>query len=59
MDEPIPSYEHYRHFGSGQTQATLTLEPGEHTLQLLVGDLNHIPHEPPVMSERITIEVTD
>ncbi len=45
------------HFGAGQTQTTLTLEPGEHTLQLILGDHLHIPHNPPVVSEQITITV--
>ena len=45
------------HFGKGQTQTTLTLEPGEHTLQLILGDKFHIPHMPPVISEKITITV--
>lgn len=45
------------HFGLGQTQATVTLEPGEHTLQLMLGDHLHVPHNPPVMSEKITITV--
>ena len=57
MGQAIPSDEHYRHFGGGQTQVTLELEPGEHTLQLLLGDQNHIPHEPPVYSEVVTIHV--
>ena len=57
MDKPIPADERHIHFGGGQTQTTLELEPGEHTLQLLVGDHLHIPHEPPVMSEKITITV--
>lgn len=57
MDEPIPADEQHIHFGGGQTQTTLELEPGEHTLQLLVGDHLHVPHEPPVMSEKITITV--
>jgi hypothetical protein len=55
--QPIPANEHYRHFGGGQTQTTLKLTPGTHTLQLLLGDRNHIPHDPPVMSKRITIHV--
>lgn len=55
--QPIPSNDHYRHFGGGQTQTTLELAPGTHTLQLLLGDMNHVPHDPPVMSERITIQV--
>ena len=45
------------HFGGGQTQTTLELEPGTHTLQLVLGDKNHIPHNPPVVSEKITIMV--
>ncbi|MEX0740051.1 MAG: DUF4399 domain-containing protein [Pseudohongiella sp.] len=45
------------HFGLGQTQAAVTLEPGEHTLQLVLGDHMHVPHNPPVMSEKITITV--
>jgi hypothetical protein len=57
MGQAIPSDEHYRHFGGGQTQVTLELEPGDHTLQLLLGDQNHIPHEPPVYSEVVTIHV--
>lgn len=57
MDSPIPSDDHHRHFGAGQTEVTVELEPGEHTLQLLLGDANHIPHDPPVMSEPITITV--
>ncbi len=55
--QPIPADEHHIHFGGGQTQATLELPPGEHTLQLLVGDHLHVPHEPPVTSEKITITV--
>ncbi len=54
---PVPKSEHYRHFGGGQTEATIELPPGRHTLQLLLGDHLHIPHDPPVVSERITIEV--
>lgn len=47
------------HFGKGQTQTTLTLEPGTHTLQLIMGDKLHIPHEPPVVSDVVTIEVKE
>ncbi|MGP9833062.1 DUF4399 domain-containing protein [Marinobacter sp. NSM] len=57
MDKPIPADERHIHFGGGQTQTTLELEPGEYTLQLLVGDHLHIPREPPVMSEKITVTV--
>jgi len=53
----LPTDERHRHFGAGQTETTLDLQPGRHTLQLLLGDQNHIPHHPVVMSERITITV--
>ncbi|MEQ3696038.1 MAG: DUF4399 domain-containing protein [Pseudomonadales bacterium] len=46
-----------RHFGGGQTGVELTLEPGEHTLQLILGDHFHVPHEPMVVSKKITIIV--
>ena len=45
------------HFGAGQTQTTLTLTPGQHTLQLILGDHMHIPHNPAVVSEKVTITV--
>lgn len=54
---PIPKNDHFLHFGGGQTEVSLPLAPGKHTLQLLLGDHNHVPHDPPVVSERITIEV--
>lgn len=57
MDAPLPSTDQVIHFGGGQTSTELELEPGEHTLQLLLGDHMHVPHEPPVMSEKITITV--
>ena len=57
LSMPLPSDENHRHFGGGQTEVTLELAPGKHTLQLLLGDLAHVPHDPPVMSEKITIEV--
>lgn len=55
----IPADERHRHFGGGQTETVLTLTPGTHTLQLLLGDKNHIPHDPVVISEVITIEVME
>lgn len=55
---PIPADEGHRHFGKGQTEAMLELPPGEYTLQLLLGDHLHIPHNPPVASEKIRITVT-
>ena len=57
LDDPIPSDEHYRHFGGGQTEVSVELPPGGHTLQILLGDNNHIPHDPPVVSEQISIRV--
>lgn len=53
----IPADDNHRHFGAGQTQVTLDLPPGAHSLQLVLGDHGHVPHVPPVMSERITITV--
>ncbi|MGD8408469.1 MAG: DUF4399 domain-containing protein, partial [Thiohalophilus sp.] len=50
-DRPIPADEHHKHFGGGQTETTLSLSPGKHTLQLIMGDQNHIPHDPPVISQ--------
>lgn len=57
LDQPIPANDHYRHFGGGQTQTTVELAPGEHTLQLLLGDHAHMPHSEPVTSDVITITV--
>src|SRR4029077_3167921 len=59
LDAPIPNDFNHLHFGNGQTEAEVSLPPGEHTLQLLLGDMNHIPHSPAVMSERITVRVAD
>ena len=56
-DLPIPATDHYRHFGKGQTEVSLELTPGEHTLQLLLADHIHVPHDPPVVSARISITV--
>jgi hypothetical protein len=58
MDQPIPNDHNHLHFGLGQTEARLDLPPGKHTLQMLLGDENHIPHQPPLYSKRITITVT-
>ena len=54
---PLPTSEQVKHFGNGQTETTVTLKPGKHTLQLVLGDWKHQPHNPPVMSEIITITV--
>jgi hypothetical protein len=58
LDQPIPNDRNHLHFGLGQTEARLDLPPGKHTLQLLLGDENHVPHQPPLYSKRITITVT-
>jgi len=57
LDKPLPSNDNHKHFGGGQTETTVELAPGTHTLQLLLGDMGHIPHDPPVMSEKITVTV--
>ena len=54
---PIPADANHVHFGKGQTEATVTLAPGRHRLQLLLADHLHIPHDPPVVSKPITIAV--
>ncbi|GGY22474.1 hypothetical protein GCM10008098_14610 [Rhodanobacter panaciterrae] len=55
--QPIPKDDNHLHFGAGQTEATLKLKPGTHTLQLELGDANHVPFDPPLVSKRITIHV--
>lgn len=57
LDRPLPNDFNHIHLGKGQTEHKLQLTPGEHTLQLVLADHNHIPHDPPVMSERITVTV--
>lgn len=57
LNEAIPVDEHHVHFGKGQTEASVTLSPGKHTLQLVLGDWSHVPHKTPVMSEKITVTV--
>ena len=59
MDMPLPTTDHVVHFGGGQTEVSIDLAPGEHTLQLLLGDHRHVPHDPAVMSEKITITVEE
>jgi len=55
--QPIPNDARHKHFGGGQTETALQLSPGTHTLQLELGDANHVPFDPPVVSKRITIHV--
>ncbi len=59
LDQPIANDFNHLHFGAGQTEAEIALKPGTHTLQLLLGDKDHIPHNPPVMSPRIRVVVTE
>lgn len=56
-DQPVPSDYNNIHLGNGQTEVVVTLPKGRHTLQLLVGDHTHTPHDPPVMSQKITVYV--
>ena len=58
LSQPLPASEKVVHFGKGQTETTVKLTPGKHTLQLLLGDSTHVPHNPPVISKKITITVT-
>ncbi len=59
LNKPVPNDPQHLHFGAGQTEAEVTLTPGQHTLQLLLADKDHIPHNPPVMSDRIRVNVVD
>jgi len=59
LDQPIPNDFNHLHFGAGQTQASIDLKPGSHTLQLLFGDKDHIPHNPPLFSQKITVNVAE
>ena len=53
--EPILQDKKHLHYGSGQTEALIHLSPGQHTLQLVLGDAKHFPFNPPLMSKKITI----
>lgn len=57
MTQPLPATDQILHFGKGQTETVITLPPGEHSLQLVLGNYLHIPHDPPVISDRITVTV--
>lgn len=59
LDKPIPADDHHVHYGKGQTEALIELAPGPHTLQLLFANFSHIPHNPAIASEIITIHVTE
>lgn len=55
--KPMPMDDHFKHFGGGQTETSVTLSPGKHTLQLVVGDKGHVPYDPALASEKITVTV--
>ncbi|MGD1898508.1 MAG: DUF4399 domain-containing protein [Phormidesmis sp.] len=57
LDEPLAATKNIRHFGGGQTETQISLPPGKHTLQLLLGNYTHVPHDNPVLSEKIEITV--
>ena len=57
LTEPLPATAHIKHFGGGQTETTINLPPGEHTLQLLLGNYTHVPHDNPVLSQAIQVTV--
>lgn len=57
LGAPVPTDAQHVHFGKGQTETTIDLKPGKHTLQLLLGDFGHTPHDPAVKSPKITITV--
>jgi hypothetical protein len=57
LDAPIPTDAQHVHFGKGQSETTIELKPGKHTLQLVLGDFGHVPHDPAVVSKKITITV--
>jgi len=56
-NQAVPKNAQHVHYGKGQTEAMVELEPGQHTLQLVLGDGNHVPHEPPIVSQIVTITV--
>lgn len=57
MNLPLPNDTQHKHFGGGQTEVSLSLPPGKHTLQLILGDALHIPFDPPIVSPKITVTV--
>jgi Domain of unknown function (DUF4399) len=57
--EPIPQDKKHLHYGAGQTEALIQLSPGQHTLQLVLGDAKHFPFNPPLVSKKITITIKE
>ena len=59
LSKPIPSSSNHNHFGGGQTESLVDLMPGDYSIQLVLGDMTHTPHNPPIISQRINITVID
>lgn len=59
LSKPIPSSSNHIHFGGGQTESLIDLMPGDYSMQLVLGDMTHTPHNPPIISQRINITVID
>ena len=59
LSKPIPSSSNHIHFGGGQTESLVELMPGNYSMQLVLGDMTHTPHNPPIISQRINITVID
>ena len=59
LSKPIPSSSNHIHFGGGQTESLVDLMPGDYSIQLVLGDMTHTPHNPPIFSQRINITVID
>ena len=59
LSKPIPSSSSHIHFGGGQTESLVDLMPGDYSIQLVLGDMTHTPHNPPIISQRINITVID
>ena len=59
LSKPIPSSSSHIHFGGGQTESLIDLIPGDYSMQLVLGDMTHTPHNPPIISQRINITVID
>ena len=59
LTKPIPSSSNHIHFGGGQTESLVELSPGNYSMQLVLGDMTHTPHKPPIISKKINITVVD
>ena len=59
LSKPIPSSSNHIHFGGGQTESLVDLMPGDYSMQLVLGDMTHTPHNPPIISQKINITVID